>query len=170
MKNDRQNSAFTLSWTLDAEPSEVFRAWTDPDHLEWFYNDAYSVPAEPIELDLRVGGVWRQYMVVDEDTAYFTGGIYREIVPDQKLVFSWGAAGGWPELDPGRLDESPLVSVTMARAGNCTELTVQVELPPSFAAPGRADGWFARIESGWRDTVARLAELYRPERSISSIR
>jgi hypothetical protein len=62
------------------------------------------------------------------------------------------------------------VSVTLARAGDRTALTVQVELPPSFAPGGRAEGWFARIESEWRDTVARLAELYRPERSISSIR
>ena len=107
---------FTLTWTLDAPPADVFQAWTDPDHLDWFYNDGYPVPAEPIELDLRVGGVWRQFMVVDDDTAYYTGGLYREIVPDEKLVFSWGAAGGWPELDPGRLDASPLVTVTMAHA------------------------------------------------------
>jgi uncharacterized protein YndB with AHSA1/START domain len=170
MNNEPQSSAFTLTWTLDAQPSEVFRAWTDADHLGWFYNDEYPIPAEPIELDLRVGGVWRQYMVVNEDTAYFTGGIYREIVRDQKLVFSWGAAGGWPELDPDRLEESPLVTVTLARAGDCTELTIQVELPPSFAAAGTAQGWFAHIETGWLDSVARLAELYRPERSISSTR
>jgi uncharacterized protein YndB with AHSA1/START domain len=46
--------------TLDAQPSEAFRAWTDPDHLGWSYNDEYPVPAEPIELDLRVGGIWRR--------------------------------------------------------------------------------------------------------------
>jgi uncharacterized protein YndB with AHSA1/START domain len=75
MKSELQGSAFTLTLTLDAQPSEAFRAWTDPDHLGWFYNHEYPVPAEPIELDLRVGGIWRQYMVVDEDIAYFTGGI-----------------------------------------------------------------------------------------------
>jgi uncharacterized protein YndB with AHSA1/START domain len=170
MSSDVKRSEFTLSWTLDAPPAEVFRAWTDPDHLEWFYNDSQPTPSEPIELDLRVGGVWRQYMVIDENTTYFTGGVYREIVPDERLVFSWGAVGGWPELDPDRLDGSPLVSVTMARAGDSTELTVHVELPPAFAAAGRAEGWFEHVQTGWRETVARLAELYRPERSISSIR
>ena len=74
-------------------------AWTDPDQLEWYYNPAQPIPDEPIELDLRVGGVWRQRMVIDEDTAYYTGGVYREIVPGRSLVFAWGATGGWPALD-----------------------------------------------------------------------
>ena len=39
-------------------------------------------------------------MVISESTDYITGGVYREIVADEKLVFSWGASGGWPELDP----------------------------------------------------------------------
>ena len=52
-------------------------------------------------------------MVIDESTAYTTGGVYREIVPGEKLVFSWGATDGWPELDPERLDESPLVTVRL---------------------------------------------------------
>ena len=32
-----------------------------------------------------------QHMVIDESNAYFTGGVYLEIVPDERLVFSWGA-------------------------------------------------------------------------------
>jgi uncharacterized protein YndB with AHSA1/START domain len=148
---------FTLTWTLDAPPADVFQAWTDPDHLEWFYNDEQPAPTVPIELDLRVGGVWRQCMVVDESTAYFTGGVYREIVPDEKLVFSWGAAGGWPELDPDRLDESPLVTVTLTQLGGRTEMTLQVELPETFAADAERRGWFDHIAAGWRDTVERLA-------------
>jgi uncharacterized protein YndB with AHSA1/START domain len=155
--SDPSSREFTLTWTLDAPRAEVFRAWTDPDRLDWFYNDAYPVPPEPIELDLRVGGVWRQYMVVDDDTAYFTGGVYREIVTDERLVFSWGATGGWPALDPDRPEASPLVTVLLAAEGGRTELTVHVELPESFSAEGMQEGWFAHIRPGWRDTVDRLA-------------
>ena len=110
---DEPQRHLTLSWTLDAPRTDVFRAWTDPDHLQWFYNPAQPIPDEPIELDLRVGGVWRQRMVISEQTNYVTGGVYREIVRDEKLVFNWGAAGGWPELDPEQLEESPLVTVTL---------------------------------------------------------
>ncbi len=155
--SERTRREFTLTWTLDAPPADVFQAWTDPDHLDWFYNDEFPVPTEPIELDLRVGGVWRQHMVVDESTAYFTGGVYREIVPDEKLVFSWGAAGGWPELDHDRLDDSPLVTMTLAQIRGRTEMTIHVELPATFSPDGMPEGWFDHIRTGWRDTVERLA-------------
>lgn len=148
---------FTLTWTLDAPPADIFRAWTDPDHLDWFYNDNHSMPAEPIELDLRVGGVWRQHMIIDETTAYVTGGVYREIVLNEKLVFSWGAAGGWPELDPDQLDDSPLVTVILSQAGGRTEMTVHVELPASLSEDRMPERWFGHIRDGWRDTVNRLA-------------
>jgi uncharacterized protein YndB with AHSA1/START domain len=51
---------FTLTWTLDASPEVVFRSWTDPARLGWFFNDHQPIPEEPIELDLRVGGQWRR--------------------------------------------------------------------------------------------------------------
>jgi len=147
----------TFTWSLEATPAEVFRAWTDPDELEWFYNDHQPIPDDPIELDLQVGGVWRQRMVVDETTAYTTGGVYREIVPDEKLVFSWGAVGGWPELDPERLDESPLVTVALSEVGGRTQLTLCMELPASLS-PEQVEEWFSLgIRDGWRITVDRLA-------------
>jgi uncharacterized protein YndB with AHSA1/START domain len=148
---------FTLTWTLDAPRADVFRAWTDPDHLGWFYNPAQPIPTEPIELDLRVGGVWRQRMVISERTEYYTGGVYREIVPDERLVFAWGATDGWPELDPERLDESPLVTVALSEAGGRTQMTLCVELPAGLS-PEQVEEWFSLgIRNGWRDTVERLA-------------
>jgi len=148
---------FTLTWTLDAAPAEVFRAWTDPDHLDWFYNDRNPLPSEPIELDLRIGGVWRQRMVIDEATAYFTGGVYREIVPDEKLVFAWGATDGWPELDLARLDENPQVTVLLERVDERTEMTLTVELPTGLSDDEVRHWLSLGIRDGWRQTVNRLA-------------
>lgn len=157
---DRPRRDFTLTWELDAPPAEVFRAWTDPDHLHWFYNDDNPTPNEPIEVDLRVGGAWRQQMVIDESTAYVTGGVYREIVPDEKLVFSWGATGGWPELDPTHLDDSPLVTVLLSQAEGRTAMTVHVELPESLSEDQVHAWWSRGIREGWRDTVERLVARF----------
>jgi uncharacterized protein YndB with AHSA1/START domain len=160
MRTETQHREFTLTYTFDSPPAEVFRAWTDPEHLDWFYNDAQPRPTEPTEVDLRVGGAWRQYMVVDEDTAYYTGGIYREIEPNQKLVFAWGAVDGWPAVDPDQLDQSPLVTVTLKESGARTTMTVHVMLPAAFVARDMPPGFLDHIETGWRDTVDRLvAEL-----------
>ena len=152
----RARRDFTLTWTLDAPAAEVFRAWTDPDHLGWYYNPEQPIPDEPIELDFRVGGVWRQRMVINEETNYVTGGIYREIVPDERLVFAWGATDGWPQLDPHRLDDSPQVTVTFEQEGGRTAMTVHVELPATLPADGVPE-WWSMVENGMRDTVDRLA-------------
>ena len=36
---DETPREFTLTWTLDASPEVVFRSWTDPARLRWFFND-----------------------------------------------------------------------------------------------------------------------------------
>lgn len=95
-------------------------------------------------------------MVIDEETSYFTDGIYREIVQDEKLVFNWGATDGWPRLDPGRLDESPLVTVTLTTGHSGTEPTVHVQLPAELPDDGVPE-WWPMVRNGWRDTVDRLA-------------
>ena len=141
MTSTAMKHSFTLNWVLDAPPAEVFRAWTDPEHLGWFYNPDNPIPTEPIELDLRVGGAWRQLMVINRSTTYMTGGVYREIVPDEKLVL----AGRAPRLrlsSTERLDDSPQVTVTLAEVDGRTEMSVHVELPanmPRDVVPSEAD-------------------------------
>ena len=144
---------------IAAPPSNVFRAWTDPAHLQWFFNDAMPIPDEPIEVDLRVGGAWRQMMVINASTRYYTGGIYREIVPDTKLVFSWGAVGGWPELSIDRLDEGPLVTVSFRATDSGTELVLDVQLPASLSVQAAREALTAAKRDGWRVTVDRLAAV-----------
>jgi len=152
-----ESRELTFTWSLGATRGEIFRAWTDPSQLDWFYNDNQPIPDDPIELDLRVGGVWRQTMVIDEDTSYVTGGVYREIVPDEKLVFAWGATGGWPELDPERLDESPLVTVALSESAGRTQMTLCMELPENLSRRQLEEWWALGIRDGWRITVDRLA-------------
>jgi uncharacterized protein YndB with AHSA1/START domain len=147
---------FQLSWWIGAEPSRVFGSWTDPAELGWFYNDKMPEPDQPIEVDLRVGGVWRQMMIIDNETAYFTGGIYRQIVPDRKLVFAWGAVDGWPQLDPGNLDLSPVVTVTFEPERGGTRLELDILLPEGFSEEMARKRLLGAVQQGWRDTVARL--------------
>jgi uncharacterized protein YndB with AHSA1/START domain len=150
---------FTLTRVLDAPREMVFQTWTDPEYLQWFFNPDQPVPHEPIVVDLRVGGAWRQKMVIDEDTEYFTGGVYREIAPVEKLVFTWGAVDGWPKIDHDHPDDNPVVTVTLnelGEKGEKTEMNVHLALP-NHLSDERVREWFAiGICEGWSDTIDRL--------------
>jgi len=143
-------SGYTLTWRFDAEPDRVFRGWTEPALLGWFFNPAEPTPEEPIEVDLRVGGTWRQRMIIDGETRYDTGGVYREIVEGERLVFAWGAVGGWPDLDPADLDASPRVEIDLAPDGEGTLMTLSVVFPDGYEP-------HPYERAGWVETVDRLA-------------
>ena len=147
---------FTLRRILNAPRDLVFQAWTDPAHLQWFFNPSMPLPSEPIDVDLRVGGAWRVKMVMNETLQYFTGGIYREIVQGEKLVFTWGAVDGWPEVDRDHLDDCPLVTVTLNELGEQTEMIFQVALSEQMADEQVREWLAIGMREGWSDTIDRL--------------
>ncbi len=155
-----QTRGFTLVRTLDASPDEVFQAWTDPRHLQWFFNPAAPTPSDPIEVDLRVGGEWRQKMVINDELEYMTGGIYLEVVPGEKLVFIFGATDGWPKIDPDHPDDGPVVTIVLTAVGDKTEMVLQVTLPDHLPDE-RIQEWLATgMREGWGQTIDRLVTAF----------
>ncbi|WP_050683861.1 SRPBCC family protein [Arthrobacter sp. ZBG10] len=153
-----QDRSFTLTRTLAASPHAVFTAWTDPRHLGWFHNPDMPTPAEPIEVDLRVGGTWKQQMIVNEELSYPTGGIYLEIVPDERLVFRWGAVGGWPELDGENELTAPVVTVQLNDLGKETELVLTVQFSEHLDIEGVQKLMLGGTREGWAATMDRVKE------------
>lgn len=151
-----------LRRTFDAPPEVVFDAWTDEGLLDWFFNPGMPV-SEPISVDLRVGGAWRQHMVVNADTQYMTGGIYREIVPARKLVFTWGAVGGWPSLDPGNIDDAPLVTILFEPRGEQTEMIFRLQLADHLSEDKTREWLDMGMGEGWGMTIDRLVAQLRSE-------
>jgi len=145
----------TLSRILDAPPRLVYAAWTRPEYLGWFLNP--DNPTESaIEVDLRVGGTWRLEMVVNDDLRYFTGGIYRELVPDERIVFTFGAEGGWPELAGVAAADAPLVTITLRELAGNTEMTLRMDFAAHLSDED-VTGWLdLGMEDGWRQTINRL--------------
>ncbi|MBG6185221.1 uncharacterized protein YndB with AHSA1/START domain/uncharacterized glyoxalase superfamily protein PhnB [Arthrobacter sp. CAN_A214] len=149
-----QDRSFALTRTFAASRQAVFAAWTDPEHLAWFYNPDMPTPSTPIEVELRVGGIWKQQMNVNDDLSYPTGGIYLEIVPDERLVFRWGAVDGWPDLDGDNELLAPVVTVQLNDLGSGTELVLTVQFSERLDITevqrlilgGTRDGWGATID------------------------
>lgn len=146
---------FTLTRTFEAPPDMVFSAWTEPENLGWFFNPGFTSDL-PTKVDLRVGGSWRQEMIVDTETRYMTGGIFREIDPGKKLVFTWGAIDGWPKIDPERLDQSPQVTILFREVADGTQMIFRVELPDQLTEPQTAEWMSTGMLAGWTMTIDRL--------------
>lgn len=151
-----RNRGFTLTRLLDAPVEMVFQAWTEPKYLDWFFNPE-TTPSLATTVDLRVGGAWRQHMVIDAETAYVTGGIFKEIVPNRKLVFAWGASGGWPDTD---LPGGPQVTVELTPVGTQTRMVVTLALPDDLSEAAVQEWMDKGIEPGMSMTIDRLVARY----------
>ena len=155
----KQKSGFSLTRVIAAPREEVWEAWTTPERLGWFFS-GQQAPEEQITVDLRVGGAWRLLMVVNPETQYVTGGIYREITPTTRLVFSWGATDGWPKIDPDNLDEVPLTTVELRDVPGGTELTLTASFPDHFSDERISEWLTSGMREGWGMTLDRLVETY----------
>jgi uncharacterized protein YndB with AHSA1/START domain len=144
---------FTLTREIAAPRDQVFAAWTEPEHLEWLFNPGFETD-EPITLDLSIGGAWRQRMIIDADYNYVTGGVYREIVPGERLVFAWGATDGWPEIDLDNLDATPTATVTLAASTGASNPSSGTTMTLHLYVPD--ESWHPAMQAGWSDTIDRL--------------
>src|SRR5262245_65875110 len=77
-----------MTRVLDASPRAVFEAWTDPAQMaQWF--GPPNVKAELQEMQARPGGRYRYSMRNQEGQLHVVGGVYREVTPHSRLVFTW---------------------------------------------------------------------------------
>ena len=81
--------SLTLTRRFNAAPEKVYAAWADPQRLvQWFGPASVKEGSVKAEIDLRVGGSYR--ISFDANGQYNqVGGVYREVVPNQRLVFTW---------------------------------------------------------------------------------
>jgi uncharacterized protein YndB with AHSA1/START domain len=77
-----------LEIRIDASPKMVFTLLTDPTHMRTWL-------AEFVEADARPGGVFR----ISGPVGVSIEGTYLEVIPDRKVVFTWGGVEG---VKPGQ--------------------------------------------------------------------
>jgi uncharacterized protein YndB with AHSA1/START domain len=136
------NKGFTLVRQYDATPEQIWRAWTDPDEVaEWWHPAGMTTPRETVSIDATVGGRYT-YTMVDDVTgqSYPTGGVYRELVPNERLVFTWG------EPDAAE-SEAPVVTLTIESLGELSRLTFDIRGVEGMAGDGSFyDGWESALD------------------------
>jgi uncharacterized protein YndB with AHSA1/START domain len=103
---------------FDAPRHLVYRAWTTPDLVKrWWSGQRGEVISA--EIDLRVGGMWRWVMVAHGGFEVAFHGVYREIVPDERIVTT--------EVFEGMPEGEALNTLTFTEENERTTLTLLVE-------------------------------------------
>ena len=132
---------------FDAPRHLVYRAWTEPELIErWWGGERGEVTS--VEIDLRVGGVWRCVTVLDGGSEAAFRGEYREVVPNERIVST--------EVYEGAPGVRALNTVTFEEREGRTALTVLVEHESKEARDAHlASG----METGMQEGIDLLEEV-----------
>ena len=138
---------------FDAPRHLVYKAWTTPELVRrWWSGERGEVTVA--EIDLRVGGTWRYVMVAEGGFEVGFHGVYRELVPNERIV-STEVYEGLPEgLDPEA--EASLNTLTLSEVDGCTTLTVLVEHRTKEGRDGHVD---SGMEAGMQEAMDRLEQV-----------
>ena len=127
--------SLTLKRRINARCEKIYAAWTDPQKIvHWFGPSTVREGSLQAETDLRVGGRFRLSFQNEGGEYFQVGGVYREIVPNARLVFSWA----WHST-PERESQ---VTVQLEPEGGGTLLTLHHEqFFDETARDNHARGW-----------------------------
>lgn len=113
----------------------VFEAWTTASQLIawWGPDDVVCIGAT---IDLRVGGHYRIGNQLADGQVIWISGTYEDIMPPNRLVFSWSIDQGAPST------ERVTVNLQSSGDGTATQITVTHErIRDIKAREGHAVGW-----------------------------
>lgn len=156
-ETERKENDLVITREFDAPREKVWQAWTDPEHIKrWWGPKGFTAPTAKV--DLRVGGKNLFCMRSPEGKDYWSTGVYREIVPNERLVNTdsfadadgnvlpaseYGMAGEWPD--------ELLVTITFEETEGKTKMTLRHEGLP-------AGEMKEMTSAGWSESFDKLAE------------
>ena len=106
--------SLTIKRRFKASPAKVFAAWTDPEKIKRWMGPG-EIDTVKAESDPACGGRYLIMMQSPTGEQHDVGGVYREIVADEKLVFTWA----WKSAP----ERESLVTVVLKPDGDGTLLT-----------------------------------------------
>jgi uncharacterized protein YndB with AHSA1/START domain len=132
--------SLTLKRRLNAPPAKVYAAWTDPEKIaRWFGPSQVVAGSVRADIDARIGGRYRISFKMQDGEHHEVAGVYREMVPNQRLTFSWA----WHST-PERESQ---VTVLLKPDGDGTLLTLHHEqLFDEAARDGHESGWTGTLD------------------------
>ncbi|MCB5174901.1 MULTISPECIES: SRPBCC family protein [Microvirga] len=141
---------------IDAPPETVYRVWTERTG-EWWAPRPYTTPE--VALDLRPGGRFLTRMRAPDGTDMPNEGVFLEVEPNRRIVFTDAFRTGWIPQDPFMA-----VTVTFEPEGAGTRYTVRVR---HWSEEARQRHEAMGFHEGWGICLGQLAELAEGERAAA---
>jgi uncharacterized protein YndB with AHSA1/START domain len=147
-KGRAQRNELVITRIFDAPPERVWKACTDPKEMkQWWGPKAFTTPF--ISVDLRLGGTFRYCMRSPEGKDYWGSGVYREIVPGKRIVYTDSFADEKGNVVPatyyGMGSDIPLemlVTMTFEELKGQTKVTLHhAGMPAGPDRDGATQGW-----------------------------
>ena len=136
----------TVTQHIAAPLARVYDAWLNPQILARFMTTCAGGPAAQVTSDPRVGGAFRIVML-DGAREIPHHGTYLELVPDQRLRFTWQS--------PHSIEGS-VVTITFTPEGDGTRIDLRQD---RFSSEGLRDGHI----KGWTAILSELVQaLHNP--------
>lgn len=132
----------TLTRICDARPERVFRSWTDPEELKRWYTPDINWTIARVQVDLRVGGVFRVEFGPAGAPPFVEQNEFLEVEPPHRLVW-WERVSRDAETihGPGRC------TITFRDLGHGrTEVTVTDTLDQGERPEARTVGWSTTLD------------------------
>jgi uncharacterized protein YndB with AHSA1/START domain len=142
-KPNSEKPSLTIKRRFKAPPAKVYAAWTDPAVIARWFGPQGTERIEA-QTDLRVGGRYHIAAIMAGDR-HDVLGVYREIVPNEKLVFTWA----WKSTP----ERKSLVTVTFKPDGDGTIMTLLHE--QFFDEDARN-----RHNQGWTGAIDKMEKLF----------
>jgi uncharacterized protein YndB with AHSA1/START domain len=115
------DTVLTITRIFDAPVARVWRAWADLEETsKWLGPGDWS--GKMTSSNVNPGGSYRIDMRHKDGNAMAVVGVFREIVPEKKLVYTWAWLG-----ENGKPGRETVVTVTFRAVGDKTELTLRHE-------------------------------------------
>ncbi|MCL4245778.1 MAG: SRPBCC domain-containing protein [Candidatus Dadabacteria bacterium] len=115
---------------IKADPGRVFEAFTKPEIMSrWFYGMENGT--SEVSNTLEVGGGFRINMRSPDGAEYMHTGEYRDIQPNERLVFTWNSDYA----------QDTVVTVSFRPVPDGTEVTIEHELLTASEREPHRRGW-----------------------------
>jgi uncharacterized protein YndB with AHSA1/START domain len=128
----------TIVRRIKATPAKIWAAITRPEQMmQWWGPDAG--PTLSVVADVRPGGRFSVVFRLLKGDEHKPTGIYQEVVPERKLVFTWDL--------PGTAEPKSLVTFQLEPFDGGTVLTLTHEhLPDEDARKSHEKGWTGLLD------------------------